>query len=281
MQIGKYKLYLIDSVRFSLDGGAMFGIIPKVLWEKTNPPDEKNRIPLAARNMLLISESRKILIDTGMGEKWEEKEREIYRIEQNEHSLENSIRKIGVQPEEITDVILTHLHFDHTGGSTKIENGKIIPAFSNAKFYAPESNYNWAINPSERDRGSYLKNCFVPLMENGVLNLIYDNSQFDDEIEFISVNGHTFGQQLVKIFDGEKTFLFCGDLFPTSTHIRLPYIMGYDLQPLITLEEKKNILELAASQNWKLVFEHDPYHAAASIVETEKGYQIGEKYNEL
>jgi glyoxylase-like metal-dependent hydrolase (beta-lactamase superfamily II) len=281
MKIGKYELKIINSGYFWLDGGAMFGIIPKPLWEKTNPPDSVNRIKLSTRNLLLLNGNRKILIDSGMGNKWDAKSKSIYSINQNEFSLDNELVKAGISAGEITDVIITHLHFDHTGGSIKLENEKLIPAFPNAKYYVQKKNFEWAVNPSERDRGSYIKENFIPLYEAGVLNLIDNNIYFDDEIEFLVVNGHTFSQQLVKISDSSSTILYCGDLIPTSSHIPLPYVMGYDLQPLMAVQEKKNILSQANEEQWKLFFEHDPEFASATIKRTDKGFQVDEKFREL
>ena len=281
MKIGKYELKIINSGYFWLDGGAMFGIIPKPLWEKTNPPDSVNRIKLSTRNLLLLNGNRKILIDSGMGNKWDAKSKSIYSINQNEFSLDNELVKAGISAGEITDVIITHLHFDHTGGSIKLENEKLIPAFPNAKYYVQKKNFEWAVNPSERDRGSYIKENFIPLYEAGVLNLIDNNIYFDDEIEFLVVNGHTFSQQLVKISDSSSTILYCGDLIPTSSHIPIPYVMGYDLQPLLTVQEKKTILSQANEEQWKLFFEHDPEFASATIKRTDKGFQVDEKFREL
>jgi glyoxylase-like metal-dependent hydrolase (beta-lactamase superfamily II) len=281
MKIGKYTLQIINSGYFGLDGGAMFGIIPKPLWQKTNPPDEANRIKLATRNLLLSNGNRKILIDTGMGDKWDEKSKNIYAVDQRSASLFDSLGKLNITSDEITDVILTHLHFDHTGGSTKIENDKLVPAFPGAKYYVQKKNYEWAIKPSERDKGSYIKDNFQPLMEEGVLNFIDGEEKFDDEIEFVIINGHTFAQQLIKISDTSNTIFYCGDLFPTTSHIPLPYVMGYDLQPLITVEEKKKILMKAIDENWKIFFEHDPETALATVLKDEKGFKTKEKYFEL
>jgi len=278
MKIGKYDVHIIDSGYCRLDGGAMFGIIPKPLWNKTNPADDMNRIKLATRNLLLISDSRKILVDTGMGDKWDDKSREIYAVDQETTSLEQSLLKLNLKHDDITDVILTHLHFDHTGGSTVSKNGKLEPAFPNATYYVQKENYKWAVNPSERDKGSYIKDDFVPLKEAGVLMQIEGEKQFDDEIDFIIVNGHTFGQQLLKLSDSANTFLYCCDLFPTASHIPLPYVMGYDLQPLVTVEEKKRILKTALEEEWKLFFEHDPETAYATVHSTEKGIRIKEKF---
>jgi glyoxylase-like metal-dependent hydrolase (beta-lactamase superfamily II) len=281
MQIGEYKLTAINSGYFKLDGGAMFGIIPRPLWEKTNPPDSLNRIKLTTRNLLLQRKGRNILIDTGMGNKWDDKSKSIYDIDQNEASLQSELLKIGLLPEDITDVILTHLHFDHTGGSTIMDNGKLIPAFPSAKYYVQKQNLEWARNSTEKDQGSYIKENFIPLFELGVLDLIHGDTKFDKNIEFIVVNGHTFGQQLIKISDGINSLLYCGDMFPTTSHIPLPYIMGYDLQPLVTLSEKKKLLQKAAEENWKLFFEHDPDTIVATIAKTDKGFKAGVKYNEF
>jgi glyoxylase-like metal-dependent hydrolase (beta-lactamase superfamily II) len=281
MQIGEYKLTVINSGYFKLDGGAMFGIIPRPLWEKTNPPDKLNRIKLITRNLLLQKKGRNILIDTGMGQKWDDKSKSIYDIDQNVTSLQIEIQKSGLHPEDITDIILTHLHFDHTGGSTMMDQGKLVPAFPSAKYYVQKQNLEWAMNSTEKDQGSYIKENFIPLIKSGVLDLIDGDNKFDKNIEFMVVNGHTFGQQLIKISDGSDTILYCGDMFPTASHIPLPYIMGYDLQPLVTLSEKKILLQKAADENWKLFFEHDPDTTVATVVRTDKGYKVDTKFNEL
>lgn len=270
MQIGKYKLKTILSGTIALDGGAMFGIIPKPLWEKTNPADEQNRVTLSTRNLLLISDDKKILIDTGMGNKWDEKSKNIYKINPD-LNLDFALEQNGVKPEDITDVLLTHLHFDHTGGSTKYQDGKLVPAFPNAKYFVQKKNFEWATNPSERDKGSYIKENFLPLVKEGILNLIDGEIEFDNNISFRIVNGHTFAQQMIKISDSSNTILYCADLMPFVSQIRIPYLMAYDLQPLVTIKEKKKYLQLAADENWYLYFGHDPQFAAATVKHTEKG----------
>ncbi len=270
MKIGKYNLKILNSGFIGLDGGAMFGIIPKPLWQKTNPPDEFNRVTLATRNLMLVSDSKKILIDTGMGNKWDDKSKDIYRIDPN-LVLERELILLGIKPEEITDVILTHLHFDHTGGSTIYEDNKLIPAFPNAKYHVQKKNFEWAMNPSNRDKGSYIKENFEPLAKEGVLYFTNEDDFFDDEIQFKVINGHTFGQQMIKISDNSTTLLYCCDLMPFISHIRLPYIMGYDLQPLVTLDEKKKYLKIAADENWYLFFGHDPEISLATIKHSDKG----------
>ncbi|MCH7974230.1 MAG: MBL fold metallo-hydrolase [Bacteroidetes bacterium] len=281
MKIGKYNIKVIDAGFFALDGGAMFGIIPRPLWNKNNPPDEANRIKLATRLLLLESESKKILIDTGMGNKWNKKSKGIYSIDQTQNSLFKSLLTVNIKPEDITDVILTHLHFDHAGGATIIKDNKLLPTFPNAVYHVQKKNFEWAINPTDRDKGSYLKDNYDPLVKEGVLKLIDGQNQFDDEIHFVIVNGHTFAQQLIKISDSSNTLLYCCDLFPTYSHIQLPYIMSYDLQPLITLQEKKYILRKTVEENWKLFFEHDPEFAYATVKSTEKGIVLNESFENL
>ena len=270
MKIGKYTLKTVLSGFIGLDGGAMFGIIPKPLWEKTNPADGQNRVALSTRNLLLISDDKKILIDTGMGNKWDEKSKNIYRIDQS-INLENSLIQYGLKAEDITDIFLTHLHFDHTGGSTKNENGKLVPAFPNAKYYVQKKNFEWAMSPSDRDKGSYIKENFEPLIKEGVLNLVDGEIDFDENISSRLVNGHTFAQQMIKISDSSNTILYCCDLIPFVSQIRIPYVMGYDLQPLVTVQEKKKYLKLAADENWFLYFGHDPDYALATVKYSEKG----------
>jgi glyoxylase-like metal-dependent hydrolase (beta-lactamase superfamily II) len=280
MQIGKYKLKTILSGFIRLDGGAMFGIIPKPLWEKTNPADELNRVTLSTRNLLLISDDKKILIDTGMGNKWDEKSKIIYCID-SKHDLELTLQQYGIKPDDITDVLLTHLHFDHTGGSTKNENGKLVPAFPNAKYFVQKKNFEWAMNPSDRDKGSYIKDNFEPLVKEGVLNLIDGEINFDENISFRIINGHTFAQQMIKISDSSNTVLYCADLMPFVSQIRIPYVMGYDLQPMITVQEKKKYLQLAVDENWFLYFGHDPEIALATVKHSEKGIVQNKVFKDL
>lgn len=281
MKVGKYQIDTVDTGTLGLDGGAMFGVIPKVLWQRTNPADEKNRITLGMRCLLLQSDSKKILVDTGVGDHWDNKISKIYRMDKSESELTRSLNKLGIKHEEITDVILTHMHFDHTGGATKFENDKMVPAFPNATYYIQKDHFNWAKNPSDRDKASFFPERFVPLAEEGVLKLIDGNEHFDDYIQFIVTNGHTFGHQMIKISDSSNTLLYCGDLMPTASHVPLPYIMGYDLQPLVTLDEKKKYLSEAVEENWKIIFEHDPYATTATIVKTEKGFVVNERYKDL
>lgn len=275
MKIGKYEIFSIKSGMFKLDGGAMFGVVPKVLWNKTNPADDLNRINLATRSLLLVSEKRKILVDTGIGNKFDEKFKNIYAVENL--TIDEVIKQKGINPDTITDVVITHLHFDHAGGSTKISGDEIIPTFRNAKYHIQKGHYEWALNPSEKDRASFLKDDFLPLQDFNQLVLTEGEFKLDDEIEIIVSNGHTPFQQHLKISDGKQTLFYCGDMIPTSSHIPYPYVMSYDLYPLTTIEEKKKILPQAYEENWILFFEHDPDISAVTLRESKKGFEINQK----
>jgi len=278
MKIGDYQLYGIETGRMKLDGGAMFGVVPKVVWEKTNPADEKNRIELALRALLIINGDKKILVDCGIGKKFPPKQMEMYGIDHSLYSLESSLAKHGITCEDITDVIATHLHFDHSGGLTWIDEktGEYKMTFPNATHYVQKSNLEHALHPNEKDRASYLKPDFQILLEQEKFTVIDGEKELFPGISLIISNGHTIGQQLVKISDGVNSLLYCGDLIPTSSHISIPYVMGYDLQPLLTMEEKKALLKLVDEQNWILFYEHDPFMEASTVQLTEKGYRLKE-----
>ena len=274
MKIAQYELYPIETGRFSLDGGAMFGIVPKPLWSRTNPPDGKNRIELAARALLIVGNGRKILVDNGNGTKFSPKQREIYNLDVSRYDLQTSLSERGVSPDDITDVILTHLHFDHAGGSTVWDNRTLRPVFRNAKYYVQKAHWEQAMNPTEKDRGSFMPDDFLPLRQHGVLELVEGECELFPDISLVVVNGHTTAQQLPKISDDTITLLYCCDLLPTTAHIPLPYIMAYDLRPLTTLEEKKKLLRCAVEEQWILFFEHDPVTVAGKVKGNEKGYMF-------
>lgn len=274
MMLGGYELHPIETGRFGLDGGAMFGIVPKPLWSRANPPDERNRIELAARAMLIVGHGRKILVDNGNGSKFTEKQIDIYRLDTSGSELSRSLAGRGVAPSDITDVILTHLHFDHAGGSTVNDDGGPRPAFPNARYYVQKAHWNQAVKPSEKDRGSFMPDDFMPLMDHGVLELVDGECEIFPGIRLMVVNGHTTALQLPHLSDGTTNLLYCCDLFPTTSHIPLPYIMAYDLRPLVTLEEKKKILPRACDEGWLLFFEHDPGVVAGRIRRTEKGFSF-------
>jgi glyoxylase-like metal-dependent hydrolase (beta-lactamase superfamily II) len=274
MKIGKYEIHPIETGRFRLDGGAMFGVVPRPLWERTNQADERNRIELAARPMLIVGNERRILVDNGNGSKLGDKLIDIYGVDTSKSDLFSSLAKLGLKPQDVTDVIITHLHFDHAGGSTIREAGKLVPTFPNAKYYVQKGQWEQATNPTEKDRASYMPDDFIPLQQHGVLELLDGEGELFPQIEIIVANGHTASQQLVKISDGTNTVLYCCDLIPTTSHIPLPYIMAYDLRPLTTLKEKRNILARASEERWILFFEHDPKTATGTVRATDRGFAL-------
>ena len=277
MKIGKYELHSIETGRFGLDGGAMFGIVPKTIWSKLNPSDDENRIDLALRTLLITGNKRNILVDNGIGTKFSEKYTKIYKIDHSKYNLDSSLKKYNLETRDITDVILTHLHFDHAGGSTYKEDGELKLTFPNATYYVQKVNYEWALTPNEKERGSYLKENFVPVLEKGKLQLVEGKFEIIPHIDVIISNGHTIGLQLVRISDERNTLVYCADLIPTTSHIKLPYIMGYDIDPLKIIREKKELLSTACSDDWILFFEHDIITEAAKVKKTEKGFEVREQ----
>ncbi len=273
MNIAGYKLYPILTSRFKLDGGAMFGIIPKTLWERKMPSDALNRIQMVTRSLLLVSENKRILIDTGNGDKWQEKFKKIYEIDTKSVGLDSSLAETGFTPEDITDVFCTHLHFDHIGGNTKIEDGKIVPLFSNAKYWMNQVNWDVANSPSEKDQGSFMQDDWAVLAENDMINFVNDTEQFLPSIDLIISNGHTPGMMLPVISDNNNTLVYGADLIPTSAHIPLPWVMAYDVQPTVTIKEKNKLYRDAVNNNWILFFEHDPDIAACTIQYDGKHYK--------
>jgi glyoxylase-like metal-dependent hydrolase (beta-lactamase superfamily II) len=274
MKIGPYTLHSIETGRFALDGGAMFGVVPRPLWEKTAPPDERNRIDMAARALLLQGDGRKILIDTGNGTKWGEKLAGIYRMDTAEHDIVRSLHTLGLAPADITDVILTHLHFDHAGGATVRMDGEIRPMFPCAQYYVQREHWEAAQKPTERDRASFVPDDFLPLQEAGALRFTEGEGAIFPGIDLALFHGHTAALQCPVIHDASTTLLYCADLIPMTPHVALPWIMGYDLRPLVTLEEKRRVLARAAEERWVLFFEHDPRTAAATVALGERGYTL-------
>ncbi len=280
MKIGDYKLHSVQTGLFKLDGGAMFGVVPKNLWTKTNPSDDMNRIDMCTRAMFLESKEKKILIDTGIGYKLADKINKIYEVDYSQYTLENSLKEKGYSKEDITDVILTHLHFDHAGGNTFYDEDKQLQlSFPNATYHVQKKHYEWALNPTERDKASFFPENYKILEEKKVLKLYDGESKFDDVITLCPVDGHTAHMQLPKISDGENTLFYLADLIPTAGHVPLAYIMGYDLFPLTTLEEKRKYLKNIVDKNWIVFFEHDPYNECAKISMGDKGYFVSEKFS--
>ncbi len=276
-KLGDFTVHSIDTCIFALDGGAMFGVVPKNLWSKKyHSGDEQNRIPLAARPLLVEYNDKKILIDAGNGTKYSEKIAKIYNINLDESNIESALINKGFNPDDITDVILTHLHFDHAGGSTKIENNGAVPVFKNAKYYVQKEHYEWAMNPTEKDRASFMNDNYVPLKENGLLELIDGPGELFPGIELINTYGHTKALQMVKLKSENQSLLYLADLCPTNAHLHYSFSMGYDNFPLTTLEERKKYLPLAYEENTILFFEHDAFIKAGKLKATDKGFEIGE-----
>ncbi len=274
MTIGPYTLTAVETGRFALDGGAMFGVVPKNLWNRTNPADEQNRIDMALRVLLVQGNGMNILVDTGMGDKYDEKTRSIYKLDHSKWTLLSSLGDHGLRPEDITHVIQTHLHFDHCGGMvTRLADGREVPTFPNAKVFVQKENLKWANNPTEKDRASYLKQDWNAIVSNGMLEAVDGPGELFPGISVRIFNGHTRAQQLPVISDGANNVFFCADLFPTQAHVNLPWIMGYDNFPLTTLEEKRDLLPEAFESKWTLFFEHDPKSSFATLESTPKGFK--------
>lgn len=278
MKIGNYELHSIQTGLFRLDGGAMFGVVPKPLWSKTNPADDRNRIDMCMRSLLLISDKRKIIIDNGVGYKMPQKLNDIYGVDHSEFTLEHELKKFGVTPADISDVILTHLHFDHAGGSTFYdENKQLSLSFPNAVYHVQKKHWDWAQNPSDRDKASFFPENYDLIKDKGQVNFYDGDSDFDEFITLHTVKGHTPFMQLVKLKDESNTLLYTADLFPTTSHIQLPYIMGYDLFPLTTLDEKKKFLPQIAGENWLLFLEHDAFTETCRVQKSDKGFIVTDK----
>ena len=266
MHLGDIEVRYLDGGNFWLDGGAMFGVVPKVFWEKKSPPDEKNRIRLRANSLLVRAHGKTIVIETGNGTKWDAKQRAIYAVQDGDPLLD-SLAQSGVQPRDVDLVIDTHLHFDHAGGNTRIENGRAVPTFPRARYVVQRGELEHAAAPTERDRASYFPDNFQPISEAGLWDLTDGDQPILPGISVARIPGHNAGIQAVVLTGGGKTLAFVADLLPTRHHIPLPWIMAYDLYPLQTLETKRKWLPRMAKENWIVVFGHDPDVAAASLHE--------------
>lgn len=277
MRIGTYDLQAIETGTFALDGGAMFGVVPKPMWEKAHPADARNRITMSARALLMRGEGRIILVDTGNGNKYDAKFRDIYGLDDNATGLERSLRAAGVAPEDVTDVVLTHLHFDHAGGATRRTPNGVEPSFPNARYHVQRAHLEAALAPTERDRASFFADDVQPLIRRQQLFQVDGERELFPGVRVLTMSGHTTALQCPLISDGTTSLLYCADLVPLHTHCQLPWIMGYDLRPLVTLEEKRTVLTQAAAERWILFFEHDPVIAAGRVDRTDKGFRFGEQ----
>lgn len=278
------KIYPVEAGNFKLDGGAMFGVVPKSLWSRTNPADSNNMIDMAARCLLIENGDQLTLIDTGMGNKQSEKFFGYYYL-WGDFSLDASLKKLGFHRDDISNVFMTHLHFDHCGGTIQHNQNKtgFEPAFKNARFWSNENHWQWATQPNRREKASFLSENILPIKESGRLEFItIPESGFQEKtpLDFgvLFVNGHTEKQMIPHIKINGKTFVFMADLLPTVGHLPIPYVMGYDTRPLLTLPEKEKFLNQAADKGYYLILEHDPHHEIITVKHTEKGVRLDKIY---
>ncbi|MEW6057631.1 MAG: MBL fold metallo-hydrolase [Bdellovibrionota bacterium] len=288
-KIGPYEIHTIETGSFALDGGAMFGIVPKTIWDKTNPADEANRIDMRLRCLLLIERDSKggfkrvILVDNGIGTKWAEKFVGIYKIDHSKWAIDRELARHGIKLEQVTDVVGTHLHFDHMGGTTRrLDNGELMPTFPNARVWIQDQNWDLAYHPNEKDRASYLKENYDVYNQNSKLQLLHTEYGKREEILpniFARVsNGHTRGMQLIEVADEKNALIYCADAIPTATHTKTAYIMGYDCFPLTMIEEKKKLLREAEERNMILFFEHCPRSEGVSVFHDGKDFAVKQAY---
>ncbi|MEN8775787.1 MAG: MBL fold metallo-hydrolase [Polaribacter sp.] len=273
------KIYPIETGNFKLDGGAMFGVVPKTIWQKTNPADANNLIEMSMRCMLIEDGNRLILIDTGLGNKQSDKFFGYYYLF-GDFSLDTSLAKFGFHRDDITDVFLTHLHFDHCGGVIEWNVNKTLlqPAFKNAKVWSNDKHWKWATEPNPREKASFLKENINPIKENDQLEFIHRNAIDQIGFDVLFMDGHTEKQMLPKLTYEDKILIFMADLLPTVGHIPLPYVMGYDTRPLLTIKEKAAFLNEAADNNYYLFLEHDAHHEICTVKHTEKGVRLDQTF---
>ena len=278
VDLGPYTLYTVETGRFGLDGGAMFGIVPKPLWASRIEPDDQNRIPLHMRCLLIEGPDRLWLVDTGLGDTFAgTKYEDLYAVDQEAATLDDSLRDHGFGPDDVTDVILTHLHFDHCGGATCCRGETRAPTFPNATYHVQEAHWNWATASNPKEKGSFLQETFLPIEASGQLHQVDGAETIAPGIEVMLADGHTESQQLVKISDEARTLVYVADLLPTTHHLAPAWTMAYDVRPLVTMEEKAEFLETAVEESWNLFFEHDPDTAVASLERTEPGIAVTDR----
>ncbi|WP_409029125.1 MBL fold metallo-hydrolase [Gracilimonas sediminicola] len=277
--LGSFELYTIETGDFRLDGGAMFGVVPKTLWSRGLPADEKNRIPMTMRCLLIKSKNtgKLYLIDNGAGTKFNDKMEDIYQLDYSVKNLENSFEHHGFSFEDVTDIIFTHLHFDHCGGSSFYNDDEELElTFPNAQYHVVRKHWENATNPNAREKASFLPENIQPLKESGKLNLVEENHEYEAGLSVINVDGHTIGQQLPKIESNQDAIVFVADLLPTHVHVPLPWVMGYDMYPVQTLSEKDAFLRQAAENNWNLYLEHDAHQEIIRIEHNDGRFSVAE-----
>lgn len=275
------KIHTINTGLFKLDGGAMFGVVPKSLWNKANPADEHNMCTWAMRCLFIEHGNHRILIDTGIGDKQDEKFFSRYFLH-GEDTLLGSLAALGFGPEDITDVFLTHLHFDHCGGAVRKESdGTLVPVFPKALYWSNQAHWASAISPNDREKASFLKENMLPLNQHGLLRFVdvTEGAEWLDDIRIRYVSGHTDSMMLPQIRYNGRTILYCADLLPSMHHISMPWVMAYDMRPLETMQEKKRLLREAVANDWVLFFEHDPVNECCTLEETDKGIRVKEVFS--
>ncbi|MFD2598926.1 MBL fold metallo-hydrolase [Sphingobacterium corticis] len=272
------NLYTIDTGFFKLDGGAMFGVVPKSIWSRTNPPDEKNLCTWATRLLLIEDGDRLTLVDTSLGDKQDAKFFGHYDLH-GDDTLDSSLAKHGFHRDDITDVILTHLHFDHCGGAIKREGEKLVPAFKNAQFWSNEKHWNWAtVDPNPREKASFLVENIKPIQESGQLRFLQENAAYGDKIDMRYAYGHTEAMMLPQIQYKDKTLLYMADLLPSVGHIPIAYVMSYDVRPLVTMQERKDYWQEIVDNEYICYLEHDPIYECCTLQLTEKGIRVNETF---
>lgn len=274
MRIGEYTLTALDAGHFGLDGGAMFGVVPRPLWSRRIEPDERGRIPLATRCLLIEGGGRLVVVDVGIGDKVDARFRDIYGIDSGAPGLVGALAGAGYAPDDVTDVILTHLHFDHCGGMTRMEGDRAVPVFPSARHHVQAAHWDWAVARPLRERASFLYENFMPIKEEGLLNRVSADGEILPGISVETVNGHTEAQQLVHVWRGDEHLVFVADLIPTVAHVPPVWGMAYDIRPLVTIEEKTSFLDRAIAGGWTLFFEHDATVETGRIEAGDKGPRL-------
>lgn len=271
------NLHVINTGNFKLDGGAMFGVVPKSIWQKLNPADENNLCNWAMRCLLIEDGDRLILIDNGLGDKQDAKFFSHYYLN-GDDSLISSLKKAGFSPDDVTDMFLTHLHFDHCGGGVKIENGKLALTFKNAQYWSAEEHWNLALKPNAREKASFLKENILPMQESGHLKFVDESEKPFEQFDILFSSGHTDKMMVPKIKFKDRTVCYMADLLPSVGHLPMPYIMAYDTRPLLSMEEKEKFLNEAVDNNYVLFFEHDPVNECCTLARTEKGIRADKTF---
>jgi len=274
MRIGPYEIHAVNMGSISLDGGPLFGLVPKTIWNEFYPADDQNRISVALRSLLIKGNGKTILLDAGIGNKFDEKERSIYNIPDDFRPLREILSDYEVSPDDVTDFIFTHLHFDHAGGATIRNQKDCKPTFPNAVYYVQQSQWEMSINPGIRYRASYHEEDYIPIKDAGQIKLLCGDVELYPGIEILVSDGHTPGLQMLKVSDGSTTLFFCSDAVPLASHLRLNYGMGFDINPVMLISEKEKFLKKAYDEEWIICFQHDPYIEAGTIKSEPKQYLI-------